>query len=159
MSEQRSSLRLAKGAAKGLRVGIVTAAFNGSITARLRRSVSSRLGALGAAKADLLHQDVPGALELPLACQSLAAQGGVDAVIALGCVIRGETSHYDLVCQGAVQGIVRAGQSTGVPIIFGVLTCDTPAQALARCSGSRDAGRHAADAAVWMAHLLGGRHG
>ncbi len=77
-------------------------------------------------------------------------------MITLGCVIRGETSHYDLVCQGALNGVMQAGSSTGVPVLFGVITCEDKAQAIARCNGSRkDAGRHAAEAAVVMARLLG----
>lgn len=155
MSELGAPLDLPKNAAKGLRIGLVVAAFNGRYTRRLQRSAGARLAELGLPVAGLTAYSVPGALELPLACQTLAASGKVDAVIAIGCVIRGETSHYDLVCQGAVQGVVRAGQATGVPVIFGVITCESSAQAAARCGGGRrDAGRHAAEAAVAMALLL-----
>jgi 6,7-dimethyl-8-ribityllumazine synthase len=155
MSDLGATLNLKPGSAKGLRVALVTAAFNAVYTRRLLASARKRLLSLGAASGDLHEAWVPGALELPLACQHFADQGRFDAVIALGCVLRGETSHYDLVTQGAVQGVLMAGLNTGVPVLFGVITCDTKAQALARCNGGTlDAGRHAAEAAVHMAHLV-----
>lgn len=153
MSDLGSQMALKAGDAKGLRIALVVAAFNSIYTRRLLNSASGRLKALGAT--DLSVAWVPGALELPLAVQAQARTGAYDAVIAIGCVIRGETTHYDLVSQGAAQGIVQAGLSTGVPAIFGVITCEDKAQVLARCSGGKmDAGLHAADAAVSMALLL-----
>jgi 6,7-dimethyl-8-ribityllumazine synthase len=146
---------LKPGAAKGLRLAVVTAAFNALYTRALLHSAKNRLGALGLATGALHEAWVPGALELPLAAQALAQSGRYDAVITLGCVIRGDTSHYDLVCQGAADGVLQAGLSTGVPVLFGVITCETKAQAAARCNGGpKDAGRHAAEAAVIMARLL-----
>jgi 6,7-dimethyl-8-ribityllumazine synthase len=146
---------LKPGSAKGLRLAVVVASFNAVYTRGLLKSAQSRLSDLGLAKGSLLEAWVPGALELPLAAQTLAQSGRFDAVITLGCVIRGDTSHYDLVCDGAMQGVMQAGLSTGVPVIFGVITCENKAQALARCNGGpKDAGRHAAEAAVAMAQLL-----
>jgi len=133
-------------------IRIVVAAFNGTYTARLLASARARLKALGAPEPRV--DRVPGALELPLAARWAAADEGVDAVLALGCVIRGETSHYDLVCRGALDGLLRAGLDSGVPVLFGVITVENAAQAKARCDGGpMDAGRHAAEAAVSMALL------
>jgi len=155
VSDLGSQMGLQKGSAKGLRVGLVTASFNAIYTRRLLASARARLLGLGAAVGDLHEVWVPGALELPLAAQALAQSKRFDAVITLGCVIRGDTSHYDLVCQGAMQGVLQASLSTGVPVLFGVITCENKAQALARCSGGpKDSGRHAAEGAVSMARLL-----
>lgn len=152
MSDSGSKLRLKAGAGKGLRVGLVVASFNSEYTERLLNGAQRRLKALGVVEKALKIVRVPGALELPLACQRLASSKKFDAVIALGCVLRGETSHYDLVCQGTLQGLQRVGLDARLPVIFGVITCDTKAQALARCNGGpKDAGIHAAEAAVWMA--------
>lgn len=150
-----AELKLEKSSARGLRIAIAVAAFNAVVTRRLQSSAQDRLRQLGLPGSALKVVWVPGALELPLACQALAAGKKFDAVIALGCVIRGETSHYDLVCQGALQGILRAGQDTGVPVLFGVVTCENLRQAQARAGGGpKDAGRHAAEAAVHMALLI-----
>jgi 6,7-dimethyl-8-ribityllumazine synthase len=143
------------GDAKGLRFGLVTASFNAVYTRRLLASAKSRLLALGAPPTALHEVWVPGALELPLAAQALAKSRRFDAIITLGCVIRGDTSHYDLVCEGAMSGTLQASLSTGVPVLFGVITCENKAQAIARCNGGpQDSGRHAAEAAVTMARLL-----
>ncbi len=155
MSDLGSQMALRPGDAKGLRIGFVVASFNAVYTRRLLNSAKGRLKALGAKTADGGEAWVPGALELPLAAQALAQSAAYDAIIAIGCVIRGETTHYDLVSEGAAQGILQAGLNTGVPVIFGVITCENKAQVLARCSGGRmDAGLHAANAAVSMARLL-----
>ncbi len=98
--------------------------------------------------------DVPGAFELPLAASYAAASGRFLGVACLGAVIRGETDHYDFVCAEAARGIQQVQLETGVPCAFGVLTCDTMAQALARAGGDkRDQGRHAAEAVLRMAAL------
>jgi 6,7-dimethyl-8-ribityllumazine synthase len=97
--------------------------------------------------------DVPGAFELPLAAR-YAAEQGFAGVACLGAVIRGETDHYDFVCAQAAAGVMRVQLDTGVPCAFGVLTCATMEQALARAGGGkRDQGRHAAEAVVRMAAL------
>ena len=98
--------------------------------------------------------DVPGAFELPLAASYAARSGRFAGVACLGAVIRGETSHYDYVCAEAARGIQRVSLDTGVPCSFGVLTCETMEQALARSGGGkRDQGRHAAEAVLAMAAL------
>lgn len=152
MSKDFSDLGLAKGSAKGLTVRIVVAAFNRRYTARLLAAAQGRLKSLGGAPARV--DWVPGALELPLAARWAADALGVDAVVALGCVIRGESGHYDLVCRGALDGLNRVGLDSGVPVSFGVLTVENQAQAKARSGPPRmNAGRHAAEAAVAMALL------
>jgi 6,7-dimethyl-8-ribityllumazine synthase len=98
--------------------------------------------------------DVPGAFELPLAASYAAQSGRFAGVACLGAVIRGETDHYDFVCAEAARGIQQVSLSTGVPCAFGVLTCETMEQALARSGGGkRDQGRHAAEAVLAMAAL------
>jgi 6,7-dimethyl-8-ribityllumazine synthase len=98
--------------------------------------------------------DVPGAFELPLAASYAAGTGRFAGVACLGAVIRGETSHYDFVCGEAARGVMRVQLDTGVPCAFGVLTCETMEQALARAGGDkRDQGRHAAEAVLRMAAL------
>jgi 6,7-dimethyl-8-ribityllumazine synthase len=100
--------------------------------------------------------DVPGAFELPLAASYAAASGRFAGVACLGAVIRGETDHYDFVCAEAAHGVMRVQLDTGVPCAFGVLTCETMKQALARAGGDkRDQGRHAAEAVIRMAALRG----
>ena len=98
--------------------------------------------------------DVPGAFELPLAASYAASSGRFAGVACLGAVIRGETDHYDFVCAEAARGVMRVQLDTGVPCAFGVLTCQTMEQALARAGGGkRDQGRHAAEAVLRMASL------
>ena len=98
--------------------------------------------------------DVPGAFELPLAASYAARSGRFQGVACLGAVIRGETDHYDFVCAEAARGVMRVQLDTGVPCAFGVLTCATMEQALARSGGDkRDQGRHAAEAVLRMAAL------
>jgi 6,7-dimethyl-8-ribityllumazine synthase len=98
--------------------------------------------------------DVPGAFELPLAASYAARSGRFAGVACLGAVIRGETDHYDFVCTEAAAGVMRVGLDTGVPCAFGVLTCETIDQALARSGGGkRDQGRHAAEAVLRMAAM------
>ena len=98
--------------------------------------------------------EVPGAFELPLAASYAARTGRFAGVACLGAVIRGETDHYDYVCAEAARGVMRVQLDTGVPCAFGVLTCETMEQALARAGGGkRDQGRHAAEAVMRMAAL------
>jgi 6,7-dimethyl-8-ribityllumazine synthase len=103
---------------------------------------------------DVAIFDVPGAFELPLAASYAAASGRFAGVACLGAVIRGETDHYDFVCAETARGVMRVQLETGVPCAFGVLTCQTMEQALARAGGDkRDQGRHAAEAVIRMAAL------
>jgi 6,7-dimethyl-8-ribityllumazine synthase len=109
----------------------------------------------GVADADLDEILVPGAFEVPLAAYAAAKTGRYAAVVCLGCVIRGETAHFDFVAGECASGISRASLDTGVPVIFGILTTDTPQQAVARSGGDGgDKGRDAARAALEMADVL-----
>jgi 6,7-dimethyl-8-ribityllumazine synthase len=107
-----------------------------------------------AGQSDVEVFDVPGAFELPLAASYAARSGRFAGVACLGAVIRGETDHYDFVCAETASGVMRVQLDTGVPCAFGVLTCETMEQALARAGGGkRDQGRHAAEAVLAMAQL------
>jgi 6,7-dimethyl-8-ribityllumazine synthase len=118
--------------AAGLRFAIVVSRFNSFITERLLTAAVDALERAGAAAKDVDVVRVPGAFELPLASKKLALAGKYDALIAIGCVIRGETSHYDYVCSETARGLQLAQMDTGVPIMFCVLTCDTLEQAIDR---------------------------
>lgn len=120
---------------KGRRIGIVVSRFNEEVTDRLLTGACEALRGAGVAEADLRVVRVPGAFELPLFAKQMAESGRFDAIVALGAVIRGDTDHYDYVCAAAQEGILRASLETDVPILFGVLTCDTDEQALARSGG------------------------
>jgi 6,7-dimethyl-8-ribityllumazine synthase len=119
------------------------------------RLVASALAAFAAAGGEEVAVfDVPGAFELPLAASYAARSGRFAGVACLGAVIRGETDHYEFVCAEAARGVMRVQLDTGVPCAFGVLTCETMEQALARAGGGkRDQGRHAAEAVLRMARL------
>jgi 6,7-dimethyl-8-ribityllumazine synthase len=118
--------------ATGLRFGIVVSRFNGFITDRLLSAALDALERSGARSEDVEMVRVPGAFELPLAAKKFAATGRFDALIAIGCVLRGETTHYDYVCSETARGLQLAQMDTSVPIIFCVLTCDTLEQAIDR---------------------------
>jgi len=135
----------------GLRVGIVRARFNDALTTRLLAACRAELAALGVANADLRVVEVPGALELPLALQALAAGGGCDALVALGCVIRGETYHFELVANESGAGVTRVGLDRRIAVANAILTVETEAQAWARADAK---GRDAARVAIEMARLL-----
>ncbi len=121
------------------------------------RLVNGALAAFAAAgHGELEVFDVPGAFELPLAASYAARSGRFAGVACLGAVIRGETDHYDFVCAETARGVMDVQLQTGVPCAFGVLTCETMEQALARSGGGvRDQGRHAAEAVLTMAELRG----
>ena len=137
------------------RFAIVASKFNHEIVARL---VAGAQDTLIRHDIDVDEIDIvlaPGAFELPLVAQKLAGSKKYVAVICLGAVIRGDTDHYDYVCLAATEGILHAGLTTGVPVLFGVLTCDTDEQALDRAGG--EAGNKGADvalAAIEMVNLL-----
>jgi 6,7-dimethyl-8-ribityllumazine synthase len=144
--------------AAGLRFALVVSRFNSVITERLLEGAVDALKKSGAAAADVEVVHVPGAFELPLAAKKLAMKGDYDALIAIGCVIRGETSHYDYVCSETARGIQLAQMDTGVPIIFCVLTCETQEQAMARAGGEHgnkgyDSGLAAIEMARWSQKL------
>lgn len=131
-----------------VRVGIAAARFNGTITGNLVDGALDTLRKAGVLQAELAW--CPGCVELPLVAQEMAASGRFAAVVAIGCVVRGGTPHFDYVARMAADGIREASQRTGVPIAFGVLTCDTMEQALDRALPVTDdqvSGRAAAEAA------------
>ncbi len=140
--------------AAGLRFGIVMSRFNSFITERLLAAAVDALERAGAAGKDVDVVRVPGSFELPLTSKKLALTARYDALIAIGCVIRGETSHYDYVCSETARGLQLAQMDTGVPVIFCVLTCDTLEQAIDRAGlEGGNKGFEAGLAAIEMAHL------
>ncbi|QQS42706.1 MAG: 6,7-dimethyl-8-ribityllumazine synthase [Acidobacteriota bacterium] len=141
--------------AKGLRFAIVESRWNELLTSRLASGAVDALERLGAGEADVEIFKVPGSFEIPLAAKRIAETGRFDAVICLGVVIRGETPHFDFVAGEAAGGISQAALSTGVPVVFGVVTADTVEQATNRCGvKSGNKGYEAAMAAVEIANLL-----
>jgi 6,7-dimethyl-8-ribityllumazine synthase len=138
----------------GRRFAIVVARFNAFITERLLLSACDGLLRTGAAKKDIAVVRVPGAFEIPSAARALALTGKYDAVICLGCLLRGDTAHYDVIVNEVTRAIGQSAQETAVPHAFGVLTCDTLEQAIDRAGlkmGNK--GFEAALAAVEMASL------
>ena len=135
----------------GLRIGIVQARFNADITDALAQACLAELETLGVAAKDIDHVQVPGALEVPVALQALAERGGYHALIALGCIIRGETYHFELVANESGASVSRVALDYRLPIANAILTTEDLAQAVAR---QTDKGRDAARVAVEMAHLL-----
>ena len=131
---------------------IVVARFYEELAERLLAGARSAFAQAGHGEVEVF--DVPGAFELPLAASYAARSSRFAGVACLGAVIRGETDHYDFVCAEAARGIMQVQLETGVPCAFGVLTCETMEQALARAGGGRrDQGRHAAEAVLRMAEL------
>ncbi len=140
--------------AAGMRFGIVVSRFNSFITERLLASALDALERAGAASKDVDVVRVPGSFELPLTSKKLAQTGKYDALIAIGCVIRGETAHYDYVCSETSRGLQLAQMDTGVPVIFCVLTVDTLEQAIDRAGlKSGNKGFDAGLAAIEMGRL------
>jgi len=134
-----------------LRIGIVQARFNAALTAKLAESCLAELRALGVSDKHIKLVTVPGALEVPLALQALADSDDYDALVALGCIIRGETYHFELVANESGAGVTRVALDHGVPIANAILTVENEEQAWARAA---DKGRDAARVAVEMANLL-----
>ena len=139
----------------GRRFAIVASRFNEIVVRKLADGALEGFRARGGAQEDVDLAWVPGSFELPLAARRLAASGRYAAVVCLGAVLRGETPHFDHVAEQAAQGIRRAAEDTGVPVVFGVLTTDTFAQAMDRAGGTHgNKGWDAAMAAMEMASLL-----
>ncbi len=136
---------------KKLAIGIVQARFNEGITNALFQACKDELLALGVQEKNITHITVPGALEVPIALQALAQRDDFDALIALGCIIRGETYHFELVANESGTGVTRVSLDTQTPIANAILTTENLPQALAR---QDEKGRDAARVAVEMAHLL-----
>jgi 6,7-dimethyl-8-ribityllumazine synthase len=136
-----------------LRIAIVASRFNSEITDRLLAGAQEALRGI----ADVTLFQVPGAFEIPLAAKQAALTKRFDAIVAIGCVIRGETAHFEYISHVASTGIAQVGLETGVPVTFGVLTVDTDEQAMARSvPGGDNKGYHAAQAAVEMARIVKG---
>jgi 6,7-dimethyl-8-ribityllumazine synthase len=136
---------------EGLHIGIVRARFNDAVTRKMQEVCVAELGVLGVAPKHITKVDVPGALEIPLALKVLADSDEFDALVALGCVIRGETYHFELVANESGAGVSRVALDHLVPVANAILTVDSEAQAWAR---AEDKGRDAARVAVEMANLL-----
>ena len=138
-----------------LRVGIVVSTYNDVVTSRLRDGAVEALRAAGVPDAAIVVATVPGAFEIPQAARRLAACGRVDAVISLGCLIKGETPHFDVIASAVAHGITGAAIDSGLPMTFGVLTTNSVEEALARAGhGASNKGREAAEAALAMTRLF-----
>ena len=136
-------------AGQGLRIAIVQARFNEPVTSQLLQSCVTELLALGVA--DIVQVTVPGALEVPIALAALAESERYDALVAIGCIVRGETYHFELVANESGAGVTRVALDHGIPIANAILTVENDAQAWAR---AEDKGRDAARVAVEMANLM-----
>lgn len=137
------------------RLGIVVARFNSFITEKLLEGALDTIRRHGGDPEAVVVAKVPGSFELPVVAKKMASSGQYDAVICLGAVIRGSTAHYDCVIDGAATGIGQASLDTGVPVIFGVLTCDTIEQAIERAGTKMgNAGSSSALAAIEMSNLI-----
>ena len=143
--------KAARQGGQGLVIGIVQARFNEAVTDALARACIGELRKLGVAETDIHHLLVPGALEIPIALQAMAEKGRYDALVALGCVIRGETYHFELVANESAAGVNRVALDYRLPIANVILTTETPEQAVAR---QTDKGVDAARVVVEMANLL-----
>jgi len=137
----------------GLRIAVVVSRFHESITSSLLAAAVRTLKEHGCNDDKVDRFDVPGAFEIPFLAKKLAESGCYDAILCLGCVIRGETPHFDYICQWAAHGIGQVGLETGVPTVFGVLTTDTVEQASAR--SSNDAANKGVEAARSAIELVG----
>ena len=141
--------------ARDLRIAVVAARFNEPIVASLLQGALASFERHGGKSDNLLIARVPGAFELPITCKKLAAAGRYAAVVALGCVIRGDTPHFDYVAGESARGLMRASLDTGVPVVFGVLTVENIEQALERSAVTRsNKGGESMDVAIEMANLL-----
>jgi 6,7-dimethyl-8-ribityllumazine synthase len=136
----------------GLHIAVVVARYNEDITKRLLRGAVRALEERGVAEPDVYW--VPGSLELPVTALTLAEKGQHDAIVCLGCVIRGETFHFEVVASQSAAGVMQVQLDTGVPVAFGVLTTEDKEQALARSGPKNNKGAEAAEAAIEMANVL-----
>jgi 6,7-dimethyl-8-ribityllumazine synthase len=137
-----------------MRIALIVAEYHDFVTRRLEAGAREALAEAGLDGDDVVTVLVPGAFELAQAAERLASAGTWSAVVCLGCLIRGETPHFDYIARAAAHGMIRAAQQTGVPVTFGVLTTETAEDALARAGeGSANKGREAAMAALDMARL------
>ena len=143
------------GRAAGFRFALVVSKYNDFVTDRLQAGALAALSAAGVTPADVTVLRVPGAFEIPLAAQHAAESGRFDAVVCLGCLIRGETSHFEFIASAVAHGLTTAAAATGIPMAFGVLTTNSVEEALARAGdGPGNKGHEAAMAAIEMADLV-----
>jgi 6,7-dimethyl-8-ribityllumazine synthase len=143
------------GRAAGFRFALVVSKYNDFVTDRLQAGALAALSAAGVTPADVTVLRVPGAFEIPLAAQHAAESGRFDAVVCLGCLIRGETSHFELIASAVAHGLTTAAAATGIPMAFGVLTTNSVEEALARAGdGPGNKGHEAAVAAIEMAEVV-----
>ncbi len=141
--------------AAGLRFAVVVSKYNDFVTDRLQAAAMAALAAAGVASTDITVVRVPGAFEIPLAAQHAAESGRFDAVVCLGCLIRGETAHFEYLSSAVSHGLTTAAAATGIPMSFGVLTTNSVEEALARAGeGDGNKGREAAVAAIEMAEVV-----
>jgi 6,7-dimethyl-8-ribityllumazine synthase len=143
------------GSGAGRRIAVVVAKFNAFVTDRLQNGALAALAAAGVDAGDVTIVRVPGSFEIPLAAQHAAETGRFDAVVCLGCLIRGETSHFEYISSAVAQGLASAAAATGVPMAFGVLTTNSAEEALARAGeGPGNKGHEAALAALEMSDMM-----
>ncbi len=137
---------------KGARIAIVTSRYHDFVTDKLQAGARAALAAAGVAEADVTAIAVPGAFEIPQAAARAAGTGRFDAIVCLGCLIKGETAHFEVIADAVARGITEAAIASGVPMTFGVLTTNSAEEALARAGdGPSNKGWEAAAAAVEMA--------
>ena len=139
--------------AQGIRIALVVARWNEAVTSRLLAGAEKTLLEHGLDRDALTIVRVPGSWEVPLAAKQLAATGGFDAIVALSALIRGETPHFDVLATATARGLAQVGMDAGIPVIFGVLTCDTMEQAMDRAGGK--AGNKGSDAALAAIEMAG----
>jgi len=143
------------GSASALRFALVVSKYHDFVTDRLQTGATAALSAVGVPAEQVTVIRVPGAFEIPLAAQHAAETGRFDAIVCLGCVIRGETPHFDYICSAVAHGLTSAAAATGVPMAFGVLTTNSVEEALARAGdGAGNKGYEAAGAAIEMADVI-----
>ena len=141
--------------AAGLRFAIVVSQYNDFVTERLQAGALAALAAAGVASDDVMVVHVPGAFEIPFAAQHVAETGRFDAIVCLGCVIRGATPHFEYIASAVANGLTAASAATGIPMAFGVLTTNSVEEAIERAGeGEANKGREAALAAVEMATVV-----
>ena len=141
--------------AAGRRVAVIVSKYNDFVTDRLQAGALAALAGAGVASSDITVVRVPGAFEIPLAAQHAAESGRFDAVVCLGCLIRGETPHFEYISSAVSQGLTTAAAATGVPMAFGVLTTNSAEEAVARAGdGPGNKGHEAAMAAIGMAEVI-----
>ena len=146
------------GRATGFCFAVIVSKYHDFVTDRLQAGALTALDAAGVAASDITIVRVPGAFEIPIAAQHAAESGRFDAIVCLGCVIRGETPHFDYICSAVAQGLAAGSAATGVPMAFGVLTTNSVEEALARAGdGPSNKGREAAVAAIEMAEVVPAR--